>query len=89
MIPKCDETLDMLSKIELETEEVKALKDKFTKVIELYKEGFSTLLAGFEAADEAMVTDGSAKLEEGVAVLDEYNAGLEALAAESGSTIEY
>ena len=89
LIPKCDETLEMLSKIEPVAEEIKALKSKFVNVIELYKEGFSTILTGIKAADEATMLVGNEKLTEGIALLDEYNKALEDLAAQFGSTLEY
>ena len=89
LIPKCDETLEMLSKIEPVAEEIKALKSKFVNVIELYKEGFSTILTGIKAADEATMLAGNEKLTEGIALLDEYNKALEDLAAQFGSTLEY
>lgn len=89
LIPKCEETLEILSEIEPASEEIKALKAKFVNVIELYKEGFSTLLVGVKAADEATMLEGNEKITEGIALLDEYNKGLEELAAQFGSTIEY
>ena len=89
LIPKCDETLEMLGKIELQTEEVKEIKAKFTKIIELYKEGFAKILSGIESVDEAVMMEGNSKLEEGLIAVDEYNAALEALAALSGYEIEY
>ena len=89
LLPKCEETLGMLSKIEPESEEVKTIKDKFVKVIELYKEGFERILFGIKTADEAVMLEGNAKVEEGITALDEYNTALETLVAQFGSTIEY
>ena len=89
LIPLCDEALGMLANIQPETEEVKAVKDKYVKVIDLYKEGFGLILTGAETNDEAAITNGTTKIEEAVASLDDYNAALEDLAAQTGLTIEY
>ena len=89
LIPKCDETLDILSKVQPEAEELKELKDKYIKVFELYKEGFGLMLEVIDTGDEAKASEVQAKIEEGISTLNEYNAGLEALAAEKGLKIEY
>lgn len=89
LLPLCDESLAKLADINPETEEVQALKAKYVSVIEAYKEGFTTTLAAVEANDVAQMEEGSAKISEGIALLDEYNAGLEALAEEVGAEISY
>ena len=89
LIPLTDESLAKLAEAAPETEKVQALKAKYVAVFEAYKAGFASILDGVNAQDEAKLTDGTAKIEEGIALLDEYNAGLEALAAELGMTIGY
>ena len=89
IMPTVEDSLDKLSKIELQTEEVKALKDKYVEMMEAYKAGFADVLAGLEANDTDLATSGNEKINEGIALLDEYNAGLEALAEQVGAEIEY
>ena len=89
LIPLVDSSLAKLENIVPETEEVKALKDKYVGVMEAYKEGFTALLEGCETQEEATINEGYAALDEAVTLLDEYNKGLEALAKEFGAEIEY
>ncbi|MBE6964416.1 MAG: hypothetical protein IJ949_03695 [Oscillospiraceae bacterium] len=89
LIPLCDDSLAKVNAIVLETEEVKDVQAKYVKVMETYKEGFKMMSDAVVAGDEAKVTEGTEKLGEAVAFLDEYNAALEALAAQFGSEIEY
>ena len=78
-----------MSGINPQTEEVKAIKDKYVKVMDAYKTGFEALSEGCETQEEATINAGSQKLEEAVELLDEYNKALEELAKEHGSEIEY
>ena len=71
------------------TEEVKAIKDKYVKVMETYKTGFEALSEGCETQEEATINAGSEKLEEAVGLLDEYNKALETIAAEYDLEVEY
>ena len=89
LLPIINDSLDKLSKIELETEEVQDLKAKYVKVMEAYKEGFEVVLAAVEADDVEKMEAGNAKISEGVTLLDEYNAAMEKLAGEVGAEIEY
>ncbi len=89
LLPLCDEALDMLANINPETEEVQAIKAKYVKVMDLYKEGFGLMLTGAENVDEATINNGTDKIGEAVAALDDYNAALEELAKETGYTVEY
>ncbi|MBR5485806.1 MAG: hypothetical protein IKV41_04785 [Oscillospiraceae bacterium] len=89
ILPIINESLDMLSKIELQTEEVKAVKAKYEKVLLAYKEGYEKLLEACSTGDEATVNEAVAKIDEGVVLLDEYNAALETLAAEHGLEVQY
>ncbi|MBQ4145495.1 MAG: hypothetical protein IJD36_02590, partial [Clostridia bacterium] len=82
-------SLEKLKDITPETEEVKAIKDKYVKVMETYKTGFEALSEGCETQEEATINAGSQKLEEAVELLDEYNKALEDLAKEHGSEVEY
>lgn len=89
LIPLVEDSLAKLAEINPETEKVQALKAKYVSVFEAYKEAFTMILDGVQTVDEAKLTDGNETLNAGVALLDEYNAGLEALAAEFGMAIEY
>ena len=71
------------------TEEVIAIKDKYVKVMDAYKAGFEGLSEGCTTQDEATIDAATAKLEEAVVLLDEYNKALEELAKEHGSEVEY
>ena len=89
LLPIVNGSLEKLKSITPETEEVKAIKDKYVKVMETYKTGFEALSEGCETQEEATINAGSQKLEEAVELLDEYNKALEDLAKEHGSEVEY
>ena len=89
LLPLVNGSLEKMSGINPETEEVKAIKDKYVKMMEAYKTGFEALSEGCETQDEATINAGSQKLEEAVGLLDEYNKALEELAKEHGSEVEY
>ncbi len=89
LLPLVDDSLAKLSNINPETEEVKAVKDKYVKVMDVYKESFTEILAGFEAQNADQINAGNEKLNEGLALLEEYNNELEALASEVGAEIQY
>ena len=89
LLPLVNGSLEKLKGINPETEEVKAIKDKYVKVMDAYKAGFEALSEGCETQDDATINAGSAKLEEAVELLDEYNKALEELAKDHGSEIEY
>ena len=89
LLPLVNGSLEKLKDITSETEEVKAIKDKYVKVMETYKTGFEALSEGCETQDEATINAGSQKLEEAVELLGEYNKALEELAKEHGSEVEY
>jgi len=57
--------------------------------MDAYKAGFEALYEACETQDEATINAGNESLNEGVELLDEYNASLEALAKEHGAEIEY
>jgi len=89
VMPNINESLDLVSKIELQTEEVKAIKGKYKKMLDTYKEGYQGMLSAAEAGDAAAAETAGAKLDEGVKLLDEYNKALEALAKEKNMEISY
>jgi len=88
MLPLVNESLDILQKITLETEEVKNINIKYIKVMEAYRDGFNLILEGFQEQDADKLTNGDQKINEGITLLDEYNAALEELAEQVGATIE-
>jgi len=89
LIPLVDDSLAKLTKINPETDEVKEIKAKYVKVMESYKAAFEDMYTAFSTGDEAVLEEGNAHLDEGMVLLDEYNAALEALAAEVGAEIQY
>ena len=89
LLPLIEGSLTKLETVNPETEEVKELKAKYIKVMEAYKAGFESIYEGFMTQDEAILIEGNEKLTEGVSLLDEYNAALEALAKEVGAEIQY
>lgn len=89
VIPKVDESLALLEKIEVNTDEVKAIKGKYKVVLDTYKDSFETMLTALESGDEAMMNEGIGKIDDALAALDEYNAALESLAKEKNLKVEY
>ena len=89
LIPLVDDSLAKLTKINPETVDVQEIKAKYVKVMEAYKAAFDDMYTAFSTGDEAVLEEGNAHLDEGMVLLDEYNAALEALAAEVGAEIQY
>ena len=89
LLPLVNGSLEKLGGISPETEEVKAIKDKYVKVMDAYKAGFEALSEGCETQEEATINAGTEKIGEAVELLDEYNTALEELAKEHGSEVEY
>ena len=89
LLPLVDASITALKDINPETEEVKAIKDKYVKVMDTYKVAFETLAEGCETQEDATINAGSEKLEEAVGLLDEYNKALETIAAEYDLEVEY
>ncbi len=89
VIPNIDSSIEMLGAINLETDEVIAIKEKYQAVLLAYKDGYGEMLQGFQSGDEDKVVSGSEKVENAVSLLDDYNAALEALAEEKGLSVEY
>lgn len=89
LLPLVNGSIEKLEDINPETEEVKAIKEKFVKVMETYKAAFEALAEGCETQDDATINEGTAKLEEAINLINEYNKALEELAEEHGSEVEY
>ena len=89
LLPLVNGSLEKLSGINPETEEVKTIKDKYVKMMDAYKASFEALSEGCETQDEATINTGNEKLEEALELLDDYNKSLEELAKEHGSEVEY
>lgn len=89
VLPNIDESLNLLSKITLQTEEVKEIKGKYTKVLDTYKEGFKVMLSAAETGDETGLKTADEKIAEGLKLLDDYNKALENLAKEKKMEISY
>ena len=89
ILPNINESIDLVSKIELSTDEVKAIRDKYKKVLDTYKEGYELMLTSAEGGDQGAIDKGMEKIDEALKLLDEYNKALETLAAEKDMTVEY
>ncbi len=89
LLPLVNSSLEKLEKINTETEGVKAVKEKYTKVMEAYKGAFESLYEACETHDEEKINEGNAGIEKALELLDEYNKALEALAKDHGGEIEY
>ncbi len=89
LLPLVNNSLEKLNAINPETEEVKEIKAKYVKVMDAYKKGFEALLEGCNTQDEATINAAQESINEGVALLDEYNKVLEAFAEEHGAEIQY
>ena len=89
ILPLIDDSLAKLAAINPETDEVKEIKAKYVKVLDTYKEGFEVLAEGCRTQDADTVNAGYDAINEAVALLDEYNAALEELAASVGAEVEY
>ena len=89
ILPNIEEQFALLDKIELTTDEVTAVKAKYETMLNKYKDGYTQMLAAFEAADEAALEASLTLLQDGVTALNEYNAALEELAKEKGMTVQY
>ncbi len=89
LLPLVNGSLEKLGGINPETEEVKAIKDKYVKVMDTYKVAFEALSEGCETQEDKTIKAGSQTLEEAVELLNNYNKALEELAKEHGSEVEY
>ncbi len=89
ILPNINESLDKLAAIEPQTDEVKAIKDLYVKMLNTYKEGYGIMLEACNTDDETLVDQASAKIEEGLKLLDEYNSALEKLAKEKDLEVQY
>lgn len=89
LLPLVNSSLEKLEEVNPETEEVKEIKAKYVKVMDAYKKGFEALLEGCNTQDEETINTAQESIDEGVKLLDEYNAALEALAEEHGAEVEY
>ena len=89
LLPLVNESLEKLKEINPSTEEIKAIKEKYVKVMENYKAGFEALAKGCETQSDETINEGTQKLEEALKVLDDYNKSLEEVASKHGAEIEY
>ena len=89
ILPLIDDSLNKTSEIELQTDEVKSIKDKYINVMNAYKEGYTKILEAFKTSDENLLNEGSGKIDEGIKLLDEYNKALEDLAKEYDLELQY
>lgn len=89
LLPTVNDSLKKLEEIKPETDEVKALKDKYVKVINAYKDGFESMQKAAKAGDEAGVTAATDKIQKGVELLDDYNKSLESLAKQFDMEVQY
>ena len=55
ILPNINESLDKLAAIEPQTDEVKAIKDLYVKMLNTYKEGYGIMLEACNTDDETLV----------------------------------
>lgn len=89
LLPLVNDSLKRLETISPETDEVKALKDKYVKMMQAYKNGFTNISAGLHELDEDKIYAGNDELNNALALLEEYNAALDELATKVGGEIKY
>ncbi len=89
ILPNLNDSLDALDKIELSTDEVKAIRDTYKDALETYLDGFNQMRTYFESEDEADYTAAEDKINDALTIINDYNSQLEKLADEKGMTIEY
>lgn len=88
LLPLISDTLDKLDNVNPETDEVKALKDKYVEMMETYNEGFSEFLDGIYEGDADKMASGQGKITAGQELHKEYNAAVDDLAAQTGYKAE-
>lgn len=88
ILPTIEEALDSISKIELSTKEVKALKDTYENGLTTYKDAYELMLSAIETGDEATYTESSEMLVEANDLFKEYNDAAEKLAKEKDMEFE-
>ena len=89
LLPIVEDSLEKLENINPETDEVKAIKAKYVKAMEAYKEGFTLVLESIQQNDQEKMNAGNEKIQEGITLLGEYNEALQKAAAEAGAEIEF
>ena len=89
ILPAIYEAIDLLAAVEPETAEVKTIKEKYESTFLAYKEGFEMFATALETEDENLLDQANTKIEEGLDLLNDYNAALEELAAEYDMEIQY
>ena len=82
LIPLVDETILILEKIPLKTDEVMNLNAKYIKAMMAHKEGFALLIDGIQKKDASIMYKGNDKINEGIDILADFNTSLTALTKE-------
>lgn len=89
ILPLVNDSIERLENINPVTEDIQAIKARYVKVMDAYKEGFTLILDGFKEPDEDKMTAGIDKITYGISLLSEYNTTLEEKAKELGAEIGY
>ena len=84
VIPKSRELIDKAEAVEVETEEVRLLHEKYLSALNTQDQAFTLILAAIENDDYATLTQANEKLDEARRLYREYKAELEALMDEHG-----
>ncbi|MBO5089201.1 MAG: hypothetical protein J6C01_11035 [Lachnospiraceae bacterium] len=87
IIPKIDESVDMLNNTQLTTPEVIALKQIHVEALELYRKGAEVAVEGINKNDEKKIETAIKYFEAGDAKVDEYNSNLRILAKDHGMRV--
>lgn len=82
ILPKVDEILEQLEKVNPQTDEVKELKSLNVEGFTLLKEGGEKMIRSFNDFDEDGIDEGSDMVADGMEKINEYDKKLEELAKE-------
>lgn len=84
VIPKSRELIDKAEAVEVDTEEVRKLHEKYLLALNTQDQAFTLILAALETGDYEMVSKANEKLDTARRLMREYKADLNALMDEHG-----
>ena len=88
ILPRINDSLNKITKIQLETQEVQALKAKYETMLQKLKDSCDHASTALQTNDEQGMTNANEEIKEAVALYEEYNQAAQALAKEHGVEVE-
>lgn len=88
VLPKIDESMDLLANTTAETEEVKAIKNNYGEMLESCEGAFEMMLEGLEKEDEKIINKAAKKVDECTKLMLDCDKEAQALAKEKGFEFE-